>query len=60
MLTVSGIVAYFSQAPVSYLQYPTLPDAYSDFTIQVTINKYEILRSKRRGEPPYSRTKSGS
>jgi len=34
-LVVTGIVPYFAQAPISYLQFPTLPDAYLEFKIQV-------------------------
>ncbi len=35
ILTVTGIVPYFNQAPISYVEYPTLVDAYIESHIQV-------------------------
>ena len=36
LLTVSGLVPYFSQAPVSYIALDTLPDAYLAFDVEVS------------------------
>ena len=35
IVLVVGLVPYFAQAPLSYIQYSTLPDAYLQFTLQV-------------------------
>jgi len=36
ILVVTGVVPYFAQAPISYMQMPTLPDAYQQFDIEVS------------------------
>ena len=36
MLVVTGVVPYFAQAPISYKQYRTLPDAYLDLDISIS------------------------
>ncbi|XP_031342212.1 basement membrane-specific heparan sulfate proteoglycan core protein isoform X8 [Photinus pyralis] len=36
ILVVTGIVPYFAQAPNSFIALPTLPDAYIQFTIEVS------------------------
>ena len=35
VLIVTGLVPYFSQAPVSYIALDTLPDAYLNFDLEV-------------------------
>jgi len=36
ILVVTGVVPYFAQAPISYKQYRTLPDAYLDLDISIS------------------------
>lgn len=36
VLTVTGVVPYFAQAPLSYIVLPTLPDAYLKFEIEIS------------------------
>lgn len=36
VLVVTGVVPYFAQAPLSYMQLPTLPDAYTQFDIEIS------------------------
>ena len=36
ILVVTGVVPYFTQAPISYMQMPTLPDAYQQFDIEIS------------------------
>ena len=36
VLVVTGVVPYFAQAPLSYMQMPTLPNAYMEFDIEVS------------------------
>jgi len=36
VLVVTGVVPYFAQAPLSYMQMPTLPDAYMQFDIEIS------------------------
>ncbi len=36
ILTVTGVVPYFTQAPSSYMTLPTLPDSYLTFDIQIS------------------------
>lgn len=36
LITVTGAVPFFAQAPVSYLALPTLPDAYVTFNIEIS------------------------
>jgi hypothetical protein len=36
VLLVSGLVPYFGQSPNSYLALPTLTDAYSTFSVEVS------------------------
>jgi hypothetical protein len=36
VLVVTGVVPYFAQAPVSFMAFPTLPDAYLQFNIEVS------------------------
>jgi hypothetical protein len=36
ILVVTGVVPYFAQAPISYKQYRTLPDAYLDLDIAIS------------------------
>ena len=36
MLTVTGIIPYFSQAPLSYIEMETLPDAYLQFDLELS------------------------
>ena len=36
ILVVTGVVPFFPQAPISYLVLPTLPDAVTDFNIEVS------------------------
>lgn len=35
-LVVTGVVPHFSQAPSSYMVFPTLPNAYLNFDIEVS------------------------
>lgn len=35
-LVVTGVVPHFAQAPSSYMVFPTLPDAYLNFDIEVS------------------------
>lgn len=35
-LIVTGVVPHFPQAPSSYMVFPTLPDAYLNFDIEVS------------------------
>ena len=36
VLVVTGVVPYFAQAPTSFMVFPTLPDAYLQFNIEVS------------------------
>jgi hypothetical protein len=36
VLIVTGLVPYFSQAPLSYMTLETLPDAYMNFDIEIS------------------------
>ncbi|CAG0883138.1 unnamed protein product [Darwinula stevensoni] len=36
IVIVTGVVPYFNQAPNSYISYPTLPDAYTTFDIEIS------------------------
>lgn len=36
VLVVTGVVPYFAQAPLSYMQMPTLPNAYMEFDIEIS------------------------
>lgn len=36
VLIVTGVVPYFAQAPLSYMQLPTLPNAYMEFDIEIS------------------------
>ena len=40
LLIVTGIVPYFAQNPVSYKQYPTLPNAYLNFDINISFKPH--------------------
>ncbi len=36
VLVVTGVVPYFAQAPLSYMQLRTLPNAYMQFDIEIS------------------------
>lgn len=46
MLVVTGIIPYFTQAPNSYITLPTLPDAYLQFSFEISFkpeNNYGLI-----------------